>query len=108
MMRLTKVLNKFNNFKFVWDDCLIIIEGSSKVDALRDSVDECVTLVKQQSEKIKPQGAILTKLIDKEPITSENKKSSSFAEVAKRKSSIILLPSTLYKNDTDFPEQSAP
>jgi hypothetical protein len=66
-----KVLSKFNNFKFVCDNCFII------EDALRDSVDKCVTLVEQQSEKIKLQEAILNKLIDKEPITSENKKSSS-------------------------------
>jgi transcription elongation factor Elf1 len=49
-----KVLSKFNN--------CFIFEGSSKVDALRDSVDKCVTLVEQQSEKIKLQEAILNNL----------------------------------------------
>jgi hypothetical protein len=71
-----KVFNKYNNFQFVCDECLAI-EGSSKLDLLTESVNKCVSDLKN------------TNTVELGAVT--NDLPLSYSEVTK-KSSVILRP----------------
>ena len=56
-----KVSNKYSNFPYLCNEC-IAVEGSLKLDVLKNSVDKCMSLIAKQNESIESHSKILKKI----------------------------------------------
>ncbi|KAJ3660248.1 hypothetical protein Zmor_004704 [Zophobas morio] len=83
-----KILCKYGNFRYLCNECLIL-EGTSKIDVLKESVVKCLNHIEN---KIEHNNQILNQVKETLPSESSTKNDSYSNVVSKSKSTVILQP----------------